>query len=307
MLNIHRILIIRGGALGDFILTLPLLHSLRKSFLKSHIELMANPSFIPLARDYIDKGESIEKNGIWNFFGEGGELPHSIENYFNNFDLIILLRPDKGGFFRKNLERAGAKNIIYKDPASVPDNIHISRYLIYSLLPLGITANGYKPNINFTYGELKFAEGFFKKNGLTENVLAIHPGSGSEKKNWMIERFAEIVNILSERGIKIILISGPADEKQKESFLDLVNYNPVIAENLPLMKLSAVLKRCKLYIGNDSGITHLSALTGVNTFAIYGPTDPAVWSPSGKNVTVITKDCLNNLTVNDLLPYLPLN
>ncbi len=307
MLNIRRILIIRGGALGDFILTIPVLYSLRKSFPQTHIELMANPSFIPLARDYINKGESIEKNSIWNFFCEEGELPHGLKNYFSNFDIIILLRPDSEGIFRKNLERSGVKNIIYKDPVSVPDNIHISRYLIDSLLPLGITANSYKPNISFTYGELKFAEEFFKKNGLTENVTAIHPGSGSEKKNWMIERFAEVANILLKKGIKIILISGTADEKQKNRFLDLVNYNPVIAEKLPLMKLSAVLKRCKFYIGNDSGITHLSALTGVNTFAIYGHTNPAVWNPSGKNVTVITKDCLNNLTVNDLLPHLPLN
>lgn len=293
--------------MGDFILTIPVLYSLRKSLPKTHIELMANPSFIPLARDLINKGESIEKNGIWNYFCEKEELSPELKNYFGGFSLIILLRPDREGFFRKNLERSGVKNIIYKDPASVPDNIHISRYLIDSLLPLGITANGYKPNINFTNGELKYAEEFFIKNGLTESVAAIHPGSGSKKKNWMIERFAEVANILSEKGIKIILISGPADEKQKEGFLDLVNYNPVIAENLPLMKLSAVLKRCKFYIGNDSGITHLSALTGVNTFAIYGHTDPAVWSPSCKNVTVITKDCLNNLTVNDLLPHLPLN
>ena len=75
MLNIHRILIIRGGALGDFILTIPVLYSLRKSFPKTHIELMANPSFIPLARDYIDKGESIEINCIWNYFVKDGELP----------------------------------------------------------------------------------------------------------------------------------------------------------------------------------------------------------------------------------------
>ena len=307
MLNIHRILIIRGGALGDFILTIPVLYSLRKSFPKTHIELMANPSFIPLARDYIDKGESIEKNGIWNYFCENGELSPELKNYFGGFSLIILLRPDREGIFRKNLERSGVKKIIYKDPVSVPDNIHISRYLIDSLLPLGITANGYKPDIHLTDEEIEFGGEFLKKNGLSDNVTAIHPGSGSEKKNWMIERFAEVANILLERGIKVILISGPADEKQKNRFLDLINYNPVIAEKLPLMKLSAVLKRCKFYIGNDSGITHLSALTGVNTFAIYGPTDHAVWSPSGKNVTVITKDCLNNLTVNDLLPHLPIN
>jgi heptosyltransferase-2 len=304
MLNISKILIIRGGALGDFILTIPLLHSLRKSFLESHIELMANTSFAPLTRGYINNWESIEKNGIWNYFCENKELPFELSDYFSKFDLIVLLRPDKEGVFKKNLERSGVRNIIYKDPASVPDEIHFSRYLIDSLLPLGITANGYKPNINFIDEELRFAEGFFENNELAEDVVAIHPGSGSEKKNWMAERFAGVANILSKKGMKVILISGPADEKEKENFLNKVNFKPIIAENIPLMKLAAILKRCAFYIGNDSGITHLSALTGVNTFAIYAPTNPATWRPLGENITVIKKESLIDIKVEDVLSYL---
>ncbi|MBI3813172.1 MAG: glycosyltransferase family 9 protein [Nitrospinae bacterium] len=341
MAAFFNILVIRGGALGDFILTLPALYALRKSFPAAHIELMANPSFLPLSRKYIDRGEGIDKNGIWNFFTENGELPEELKNYFHSFKLIILLRPDKEGCFRENLKSSGVQKIVYHNPASPClkhtgtriNNKHFSIQIMDSLSPLGVTAmrghppnnrivargfiprfqptikvgatytaNGYKPEIDFTDEDIKFAEEFLPS--CERGIVAIHPGSGSEKKNWMVERFAEVAKILSKKGFKIILISGPADKNTKKRFLKLTDFTPVLAENLSIMKLASVIKRCDYYIGNDSGVTHLSALTGVKTIALYGPTDPAVWSPIGKKVTVIKRDCLENVSVKDVLLHL---
>ncbi len=307
----QNILIIRGGALGDFILTFPALHALRKSFPDAHIELMASPSFLPLSRKYIDKGEGIDKNGIWNFFARNGELPEDLKKYFRRFDLVILLRPDKEGAFRENLKIAGVKKNVYHNTASI-NNKHFSIQIIDSLLPLGVTDNEYIPEIDFTEEEIEFAEEFltplhphFIKGGSNScDVAAIHPGSGSEKKNWTAEGFAEAAKILSERGFKVVLISGPADKKTNEKFLNLLDFSPVIAENLPIMKLAAIIKRCSFYIGNDSGVTHLAALTGIKTIAIYSHTDPAVWHPIGKKVTVIKRDWLEDVGAKEVLAYL---
>lgn len=300
-----NILLIRGGALGDFILTLPLLHTLRRFFPMACIELMTNPLFIPLASKYINKGKDIDKIGMWNFFSNDGELLCEFKDYFRCFDLIILLRPDKEGLFRGNIRRAGVKNIIYHHPIPPNNSKHISAHLIDSLLTLGITSDDYIPEIEFADEEMQFAKEFLSPFR-TEGMVAIHPGSGGDKKNWMVEEFAGVANILSENGMKVILISGAADKKQKEKFLNLCNFNPVVAENISLMKLAAIFKNCDFYIGNDSGVTHLSALTGINTIAIFGPTDPAVWCPLGKKITVIHKHCLSDLNAEEVLFHLPL-
>jgi ADP-heptose:LPS heptosyltransferase len=62
----------------------------------------------------------------------------------------------------------------------------------------------------------------------------------------------------------------------------------VTAHNLQLRLLAAVLSKCGAYVGNDSGVTHLAAATGIPTLAIFGPTDPAVWAPLGRNVKVVS-------------------
>ncbi|MBI4379512.1 MAG: glycosyltransferase family 9 protein [Nitrospinae bacterium] len=305
MERVNRILIIRGGALGDFLLTLPTLNVLRSSFPNAYIELMSHSSFLPLARRYINRGESIDKDGLWNFYIGDGELSTQLKNYFRNFDLIILFVSDEEGYFRENLTRSGVKNIIHHQPVPIDNNGHFSRYLMDSLLPLNLPANGYIPELSFMDEEIQFAEEFFKFNNLSKKVLAIHPGSGSEKKNWKVERFAKVADMLSKRGFKTILISGPADEKTKERFLDLSDFTPVLAENLLFMKLAAIFNKCSCYIGNDSGITHLSAITGITTIAIYGATDPVFWGPIGRNAIVIKKESLEDIGVEDVLAYIP--
>ncbi|MEK6591243.1 MAG: glycosyltransferase family 9 protein [Nitrospinota bacterium] len=306
MVKVNRILIIRGGALGDFLLTLPTLNALRRSFPNVYIELMSHSSFLQLARRYINRGESIDKDGLWNFYIRDGELSTPLKNYFRNFDLIILFVSDEEGYFRENLTRSGVKNIIHHQPVPIDNNGHFSRYLMDSLLPLNLPANGYIPELSFIDEEIQFAEEFFKFNNLSKKVLAIHPGSGSEKKNWMVERFAKVADMLSKRGFKTILISGPADGKTKERFLNLLDFTPLLAENLPFMKLAAIINKCSCYIGNDSGITHLSAITGITTIAIYGATDPAIWGPIGRNAIVIKKDSLEDIGVEDVLVPLQL-
>ena len=112
----------------------------------------------------------------------------------------------------------------------------------------------------------------------------IHPGSGSLKKNWPPERFLALSSELCKRDFNIVWLKGPAENRFPFPTGDIV------CENLPLSLLAAVISRCSLYIGNDSGPTHLSAALGVATVAIFGPSDPLVWKPAGPSVTVLTKN-----------------
>jgi ADP-heptose:LPS heptosyltransferase len=71
-----------------------------------------------------------------------------------------------------------------------------------------------------------------------------------------------------------------------------------ILTNAPLLEVARHLQQCMCYLGNDSGITHLAAMLGVPTVAIFGPTDPAIWRPMGPSVKVIHEGALEDVSVD---------
>jgi len=108
------------------------------------------------------------------------------------------------------------------------------------------------------------------------DFAVIQPFSGSPRKNWPLERFREIAAGLSGTlGMPVRWCAGP--EEDLEGALRIHN----------LYELAGMLRSARIYIGNDSGITHLAAASGAPVVAIFGPTDPAVWAPRGDRVQVI--------------------
>jgi len=116
--------------------------------------------------------------------------------------------------------------------------------------------------------------------------LAIHPGSGNPAKNWSPSHFAGVADWAAGRA-RVLLISGPAQDGVEEVRGVLKKATPLIARNLSLLQLAAVLRRCTAYLGNDSGITHLASSLGLATVALFGPTDPEVWGPRGSFVRIM--------------------
>lgn len=88
-------------------------------------------------------------------------------------------------------------------------------------------------------------------------------------------------------GGKVLVILGPAEEASKAEAM--AGEYAVVVRHLELGQVVPLLARCDLYLGNDSGVTHLAAAIGVRTVALFGPTDPVQWRPRGKSVTVITR------------------
>jgi ADP-heptose:LPS heptosyltransferase len=135
---------------------------------------------------------------------------------------------------------------------------------------------------------LKFSRDYLARSGLKEDerILAIHPGSGNPAKNWSPNHFAGIADWAAGRA-RVLLISGPAQDRVQEVRGNLKKATPFIAENLSLLQLAAILRRCTAYLGNDSGITHLASSLGLPTVALFGPTDPEVWGPRGASVRIM--------------------
>jgi heptosyltransferase III len=187
-----------------------------------------------------------------------------------------------------------ARRLAARDPAPPPGGPHASLWLAGALEPLGIDALAEPPPLAFTEAEKVEAEA--ATSGLPAGFLAVHPGSGSPAKNWPFDRFVETARRLSP-GRPWLLVLGPAED-------DVVPPpDALVARDLPLRRLGAVLARAGLFLGNDSGVAHLAAACGPQTLALFGPTDPAQWAPVGQTVRTLraASGRLDDLEVDDVV------
>ncbi len=128
----------------------------------------------------------------------------------------------------------------------------------------------------------------------TKPLVAIHPGSGGKRKCWPVARFIACLEHLERNaGVFPLIVTGPADDEAAEVFEDFLRRTGLRAAHArkrDLVTIAALLAECSLYIGNDSGMSHLASVVNGNVVAVFGPTDPRVWRPVGKRVRVVASD-----------------
>jgi len=289
------IAIIRPCAIGDLIVTLPALFALRKFYPNAHIEIIGYPSYLELVhgRFYANSVSRFDRADIAVLFRKNLSPRDSIAERFSHIDLIIAFLSGKKELLSENLYALGVKKVLCHDP--LPDGsglVHITDHILKSLDLLEIPYSDNTPKIYLNEEDHDFAKCFIERH-IPENaghLIAIHPGSGSRYKCWPIEKFAEITQWLHDTiNAYIFIISGPADEMITRNPLIRCKKGCTILERMPLSKVAAILRRCDLFIGNDSGITHMAAALETPTLALFGPTNPHEWGPRGNRVNILYK------------------
>ena len=286
-----QISVIRPGAMGDVLLTFPVLQALRKECVNAHITLVSNSVVLPLALAYKIVDEAFDYQDIsWSeLFSEAGIRSPSLRNLLAQTDLAICWLRDSDHIVEKNISKAGVKHLIVAPgrPAEGA-RVHIVDYLAGTL--------GLSP-IQGTMG------GGTIDGSHPLQQIAVHPGSGSPTKCWPPIYFAEVIERLWQQNRPVLLLAGPADVERLETILTRLSPSPKpellqILTNRPLLEVAYHLQNCRCYLGNDSGITHLAAMLSIPTIAIFGPSDPAIWHPVGPTVKVIRERTLEQVTVD---------
>ena len=285
----NRILVIRGGAIGDFILTLPALKALRDAYPHAHIEILGYKHIAVLAenRFYAQAVRSIEYGPLSTFFAKNAELPSELVTYFAGFDLLISYLYDPDGIFQSNLRRCGVELLI-RGPAKIDKGAHAARQLAQPMQELGLAVEDLAAKVYPSSEDRQRAQQFLRD--LPRPLVVFHPGSGSKRKNWSLENWIDIGNGLLGSGNfrgSLIIVCGEADEDQVRQ-LESVWKNAQVgfAKRLPLPHLAAVLEH-SIFLGHDSGISQLAAAAGANCILLFGPSDAEVWAPKGKDICVI--------------------
>lgn len=284
------ILVIRNGALGDFILTLPVLKSLNNAFPFARIVVMGNPAIVALVQHQIAGIISNDMPGLYTLYGDRCTIPEDIKQKLGCFDLVICYGKDPDGNVMSNLKRIGIPWII-DGTFSIAERLttHATDLLLLPLKKEGLPVYPDPPRIIPSVADREFAGQFLgsiQKSARSQTLVAFHPGSGSSKKCWPVKNFSQLATwVKNVFGVTILLISGPADQYRTDEMMSLIKHcNPVLVHQSSLTHLAAILERCSMFIGNDSGVTHLAAAVGIPTLTLFGPTDFRIWGPKHEQV-----------------------
>lgn len=300
----RRILVIRGGAIGDFVLTLPAIKLLRDRFPQAHLAILGYRHIIALAenRFYADAVRSLESGRLASFFARGAELPNEWCEYFSGFDFVVSYLFDPDQIFEQNLRRTGVEMYVASS-AKIASNEHAARQLARPLEELGLQLSEAAARLYPSAGDCELAENFLQAH--SPPVIALHPGSGSASKNWPITNWLQLCQwiLQTETASALLLVSGEAEEKEMGALSALGPASRVHrAKDLALPLLAAVLRKCALFLGHDSGISHIAAAVGTPCILLFGATDPRVWAPLNGNVQVLKapNERLRELAIEDV-------
>jgi ADP-heptose:LPS heptosyltransferase len=280
---IRRIVVIRAGALGDTILTIPAIRALRERNPEAQIEVIGYPDLWEVAGSLVDRRISIERPvlsglltgdaspGLLAWIRGGSDAPSDAPL---PVDLAIAWTQRNP---RPIFEAAGVGQIIHASPFP-PPGIHAAGWYLQSLdLPI-VPGDG--PHLSLSSEERHAGRQALREQRLDRPII-LHPGAGATWKRWPAQRFGVLAMALRQRDHDVALLAGPADEEAIEATLAHSGPLPILRSD-SIRHLAAILSQAHLFVGNDSGVTHLAAAVGVPTIALFGPTDPASWAPLGK-------------------------
>ncbi len=314
----ERILLIRPGALGDALLTFPALALLRRARPGAHVTLIARRDVLPLARaSLLADATSAYDDPAWSvlFAEEPPQRGAAFEQV--NGSIVVAWLGDHGADVHHALAHLGAARVVIA--ASRPaegSGLHVALHLARTLVPLGVVAPAtlrelasLLPPLCVPEAENAAAASTWRSLNIPDGarVVALHAGSGGAAKRWPPRSFAVAAAELRSAGYFPLLLAGPQEDEVTSAVLAALTGNPVaVVGRLTLGALASLLPRCAAYLGNDSGPTHLAALAGVPVVALFGPSDPACWSPLGPRVTILRSPTpeIAGLAVDEVLSTL---
>lgn len=284
-----QIVVLRLGALGDTLLAAPALLALRRAYPGARIGMVGQGAVGQLLKycGAVDEAEDTASAlGEWLLGGAPSVFQTAQQSALARPALAIVWRRWGGAEVAARWGALGARRTLCAS-SHPPDGLrqHVAEHLLATLEPLGIVRSDVAVALRVPPTDLALGRRMLADLGLREPVFVLHPGSGGAPKRWPPLRFAALGRALQEHG-DVLVVGGAADDEAVRAVLAAGRAWRVLA-NPPLVDLAKVLAVATAYIGNDSGPSHLAALLGCPTVALYGPTDPAVWGVRGPRARAV--------------------
>jgi heptosyltransferase II len=331
-----KVLIIFLPGIGNIVLFLPILRAIRKANKNTQLDILVKHKVVcDLIEDgLVDKYYFLNnKNKSLKIFEQLLLLLNIREN---RYDMVIVHMASAGlktSIFVKLLDcnktigyaRGKWYDSVYTNLIIANNNEHELEWNNKILTAIGV--NDYDSEYGiFLNDKIKTkVEEILNRNGIYKDdiIIGIHPGSSEYLKNkrWPADRFLEVINYLSKKcNAKILLFGGNNETRLAEFILSQTEGSVLnFTGQTDIITTAGLIKRCRLFISNDSGLMHIAAGVGTKVIAIFGPTNPVKNAPKGRDNIVVRKElpcspcskyinneckdmeCLKRVTVDDVI------
>ncbi len=302
--KIKKILVIKPRAIGDVLLSTPVLPNLRREFPTAQIDFLVEKFAAPVL-----DGNPFMDNIISFDTKSQTSLSIILQVRKRRYGLIIDLfanpRTAIITFFSGAKVRVGfpfkwrrfAYNLLVP---SRDGEFHNVEFNLDALRRIGIAVQPSKPFFYLNDAAEEFGDKFLEEHSLiTEKFITINIGGGWEIKRWPADKFAELCEMVHEKlNLGVVVLYGPSEKVSAEKIAS--SSGAILAPQTSLHEMGTIMRKSLLLITNDSGPMHIAAALDVPTLAIFGPTNPRLQGPYGNLSEVVrneTLDCLEcNLT-----------
>jgi heptosyltransferase-2 len=333
--DFKRILVVRTDRIGDVLLSTPVIKALRDSYPSAYIAMMVSP----YAKDIVDGNPYLDEVIIYDKDGRHKSWANSMKFALNlrkkRFDLAIVLHPTNRvhlvTFFTGIPTRIGYNQklgLLLTDRIKHTKQLgekHELGYNLDLLRHIGIEPREENLFMPIKLESEKWAEELFQHCGInqTDKLIVVHPGASCPSKVWPNERFAKVMDrLVGKYGFKVLVVAGPKDVTLAQSVINHMHQPAInLAGKTSVSQLASVLKRCQLFISNDSGPVHIASAVGTPVISIFGRNQkglsPLRWGPVGKKDRILHKEvgcieclahncvkefaCLKAITVDDVV------
>jgi len=290
---VQNILLWHQGALGDLLLAGPALLALRRHYPQARLTALGHPGRWALL------APTLSLEAVWDsaaaawapLFAPDLPLPPLLTARLAPFQLALIFSPQPHLGLPARLTQAGIPAVRWLPSWPGSGREPVGAYQAAHLTRLGVCL----PQEPF---HLLVSDAWEKQLpsvlAAANPFLAVAPGSGHPKKNWPLAHYYQVTRSLAwSHGLAVVWLAGPGEEPILPYLRGLAAaQDHLLLAHLPLTAVAAALARCRIYLGGDSGLTHLAAAVGVpGVLALFGPTDPRVWAPQGHGVRVLRAPC----------------
>jgi ADP-heptose:LPS heptosyltransferase len=274
----HSLFIIHQGALGDVVMTFPVIIALRKKFGRIDILCQGQLGKLAARLGLVDKGYPLEAAYFATLFSN--LVDKKIKTILAGYSTILLF--SFASDLKKSIRQI-SDGCCFQIPPRPPvrEKINVTEFIFKNLFDCGLLEACDSHDKRFTRPERLFPD---TTRPIDSSKILIHPGSGSIRKRWPLSRFLKLADILEKKGLGPQFVCGPAEQ---DLAAELAKQHRPIHGLGELTDLADLLESAGGYIGNDSGVSHLASFLGLPSVVIFGPTDPLRWKPPGPRVEIV--------------------
>ena len=292
----RNVLFFHSGGLGDFVLTWPILLGAARVLAQSRVIAVVGGDRGKLAEQALRvEHRDIDGSGGWSKLFGDGDVSERAAKLLAKASHVVTLVADAGSAWAANAKRLApsASVLALTPPPRDLANMHAVEFLVRQLdgdTALQAGAAGMVESVAKT--------GLNPRGHDPAGPALLHVGSGSPRKNWPVARWAELSHRLRDEGRRVRILLGEAERERlsDEEQADLANAADDLQAPSDLLELWFLLRGAGLYIGGDTGPTHLAAMAGLPTLALFGPSsNAAAWRPVGPRTDVLIAGSLDAL------------